>query len=114
MVKSRGVTAWPDFIWLLKVSVILSDQDSGVVHVLYNNTKKGILFYPNKFKSLPFREAQHHENTFQVSLSDSIVEESLAMVVNNTATVGGKGRFTITVNGVQKTIHLSYLGFHQV
>lgn len=38
-----------------------------------------------------------------------VIEESSASVVNNTATVGGKGRFTITVNGAQKTIHLSYL-----
>jgi Domain of unknown function (DUF4440) len=37
------------------------------------------------------------------------VEESSASVVNNTATVGGKGRFIITVNGSQKNIHLSYL-----
>ena len=38
-----------------------------------------------------------------------MIEESSASVVDNTATVGGKGRFTVTVNGVQKTIHLSYL-----
>ncbi|RKR82888.1 uncharacterized protein DUF4440 [Mucilaginibacter gracilis] len=38
-----------------------------------------------------------------------VIEENFASVVNNTATVGGKGKFTITINGSQKTIHLSYL-----
>lgn len=38
-----------------------------------------------------------------------LIEESSATVANNTATVGGKGKFTITVNGNQKNIHLSYL-----
>ncbi|GAA3974855.1 nuclear transport factor 2 family protein [Mucilaginibacter dorajii] len=37
------------------------------------------------------------------------IEESRATVASNTATVGGKGKFTITVNGNQKIIHLSYL-----
>ncbi|NCD68557.1 nuclear transport factor 2 family protein [Mucilaginibacter agri] len=37
------------------------------------------------------------------------VEESTATVVSNTATVAGKGRFRITVNGNKRNIHLSYL-----
>ena len=37
------------------------------------------------------------------------VEENTATVINNTATVAGKGKFTITVGGNKKTIHLSYL-----
>ena len=41
--------------------------------------------------------------------NDIVIEESSAAIVNNTATVGGKGKFTITVNGKQKTIYLSYL-----
>ncbi len=37
------------------------------------------------------------------------IEESSASVVNNTATVAGKGKFTVTVNGNYRIIHLSYL-----
>ena len=37
------------------------------------------------------------------------VEENAAVVVNNTATVTGKGKFTVTVNGNKIVLHLSYL-----
>jgi len=36
------------------------------------------------------------------------VEENTAMVVNNTAMVIGKGKFTVTVSGNNKLLHLSY------
>jgi hypothetical protein len=37
------------------------------------------------------------------------VEESVATVIDNTATLSGKGKFTVTVSGKRITIHLSYL-----
>jgi hypothetical protein len=36
------------------------------------------------------------------------VEENTASVVNNTAVVVGKGKFTVTVSGNNKSLHLSY------
>jgi hypothetical protein len=37
------------------------------------------------------------------------VQESLATVIDNNATISGKGKFTVTVSGNKMTIHLSYL-----
>jgi len=37
------------------------------------------------------------------------VEENIAAVENSTATVVGKGKFTVTISGNKVTVHLSYL-----
>ena len=37
------------------------------------------------------------------------VEETTATVENNTATVVGKGKFTVTISGKKITLHLSYI-----
>jgi hypothetical protein len=60
-------------------------------------------------------DKQNREKYLSVLRSGSVIhnsieiEETTASVVNNTATVAGKGKFTITVNGNKRTIHLSYL-----
>jgi hypothetical protein len=37
------------------------------------------------------------------------VEENMATVENSTATVVGKGKFTVTISGNKVTLHLSYI-----
>jgi len=37
------------------------------------------------------------------------VEENIATVENSTATVVGKGKFTVTISGNKVTLHLSYI-----
>ena len=37
------------------------------------------------------------------------VEKTAVTVENNTATVAGKGKFTVTISGNRKILHLSYL-----
>lgn len=72
--------------------------------------------FDDKFIAYTSSGSRHTKSEYLTTLRSGKImhdgvelEESEATIINNTATVAGKGKFTVTVNGTKKKIHLSYL-----
>ena len=79
-----------------KIDSLASVFDEKFVVVSSNGESQSKTQYISRLKSGSF-----NHNSIEV-------EENTASVVDNTAIVVGKGKFTVTVSGSERSLHLSY------